>query len=935
MSLLHDHHRKMLEVESGISPDIIAARGYRTITTKAELERLGFGRGQRIVPALVIPIFSPTGEVVLHQARPDEPRRNNKGKTVKYETPTGAQMHLDVPPASRPKLGDPKVPLFITEGVKKGDALASHKLCTVALNGVWNWRGTNEDGGKTALPEWEDVDLKGRDVFIVFDSDVMEKEAVHKALVRLKAFLELRGAKVKLIYLPYGEGAVKQGVDDYLVAGHDVNDLLTLATNEVRGLEADGEERAGPYRIRNGALCHRKPSRDGYTTVELCNFTARVVEERERDDGIERTLMLVIEGALSNGRTLPTAEVTASQFAGMNWPVSAWGTRAVVYAGQGTKDHLRTAVQMFSGDVPRRTTYTHLGWREIDGRCYFLHAGGVIGAPSVPDAPFFVQVEAPSGLERFVLPAPPTGDNLKRAVRASLDTLNLAPDDVSVPLLGATYRPLFSEVDFGVHTAGGTGNGKSELAAINQAHYGAGLTSRTLPGSWSSTPNALEGLAFAGKDVPVVVDDFAPEGSSHDIARTHATAARLFRAQGNSAARGRMNADGSLRPNKPPRGMILSTGEDIPKGHSIKARTLILELEPGALNWPRLTVAQRLAAEGAYAAATSGFIGWLAEDYKGRTATFRADHARFRTALQTSGHKRTTDAGAQLLATYRSLLTFAHEAGAFTKDEHDALWQRVEAGIKTALEPQAALQAQSDPVTRFAELLPGLLISGRAHVADARTGDWPGDGWGWVVQEVVTAYGTEKRRTAKGALIGWLDGNNLFLNPAVTYAELQKLARDQGDSLPVTERVLWKRLAERGVVVAAEDGHTTVKRTFPGPGRVRVLQIPTAILQNIGATGAAGEDDVQNEENQNPDSGQQETEPGQAGQHEGRHAQRPEDAPSGIGAANGSGARETPLGKAQTPDAPNAPGNTGVGVLGLEREVDTLSHLVGATEGEL
>jgi hypothetical protein len=57
---------------------------------------------------------------------------------------------------------------------------------------VWNWRGTNEHGGKTALPEWEYVALNDRDVYIVFDSDVMLKPQVYDALARLKPFLESR-----------------------------------------------------------------------------------------------------------------------------------------------------------------------------------------------------------------------------------------------------------------------------------------------------------------------------------------------------------------------------------------------------------------------------------------------------------------------------------------------------------------------------------------------------------------------------------------------------------------------------------------------------------------------------------------------------------------------------------------------------------------------
>jgi hypothetical protein len=86
------------------------------------------------------------------------------------------------------------IPLFITEGIKKADALVSRELCAVALIGVWNWRGTNEHGGKMALPEWESVALNDRGVYIIFDSDVMEKREVYAALCRLKSFLESRGA---------------------------------------------------------------------------------------------------------------------------------------------------------------------------------------------------------------------------------------------------------------------------------------------------------------------------------------------------------------------------------------------------------------------------------------------------------------------------------------------------------------------------------------------------------------------------------------------------------------------------------------------------------------------------------------------------------------------------------------------------------------------
>jgi hypothetical protein len=141
---LSENHRRMLLEESGIDPEVAEARGYRTVEKKVELQSLGFGRAQRNVPTLLVPVFSPGGEVVLHQSRPDEPRIKD-GDPIKYETPSGSRMTIDVHPSMRGKLGDPTVPLFVTEGIKKGDSLTSRGLCTVTLLGVWNWRGRTSE----------------------------------------------------------------------------------------------------------------------------------------------------------------------------------------------------------------------------------------------------------------------------------------------------------------------------------------------------------------------------------------------------------------------------------------------------------------------------------------------------------------------------------------------------------------------------------------------------------------------------------------------------------------------------------------------------------------------------------------------------------------------------------------------------------------------
>src|SRR3712207_7742797 len=68
-------HSKCQEIirESAIDPVVAWERGYYLEKTKAGLKRIGFGRSQQRAPALVIPRFSPCGEPIPPQIKPDNP----------------------------------------------------------------------------------------------------------------------------------------------------------------------------------------------------------------------------------------------------------------------------------------------------------------------------------------------------------------------------------------------------------------------------------------------------------------------------------------------------------------------------------------------------------------------------------------------------------------------------------------------------------------------------------------------------------------------------------------------------------------------------------------------------------------------------------------------------------------------------------------------
>jgi hypothetical protein len=183
------HHLFSLVAESGISEEVVAARGYWTATDPDDLVDLGFAKPQRRVPALVIPVRDVSGAVRFHRIRPDDPRvdRRRPDRVVKYEQPPSTPVILDVPPLAREGLGDVNRRLWIVEGEKKGDALVSRGEVAIALLGVWNWKR-----GDRMLSDWEEVRLMDREVLIAFDSDAVGNYQVRLAEVALAKALEGR-----------------------------------------------------------------------------------------------------------------------------------------------------------------------------------------------------------------------------------------------------------------------------------------------------------------------------------------------------------------------------------------------------------------------------------------------------------------------------------------------------------------------------------------------------------------------------------------------------------------------------------------------------------------------------------------------------------------------------------------------------------------------
>lgn len=815
--------------ESWITREIADAAMLRRVDTFEGREVVG-QKGNRDCSGLLFPYYLP-GEPRPHtyRLRRDTPnwkydKDGNPKPDKKYLGPLKSANRLYIPPGVTPgQIQDDSIPVAIVEGEKKALALwrlANHEVerlrfVPVAIPGVWNWLGTI---GKTGGPKGERLDVKGpiadlsriewsgRKVFIIFDTNVHTNDSVKWARKGISRELATRLAAVQLVNLPEDCGV--NGIDDLLAALGPTR-VLELFNRAVSGARLH-VVLSPQFQSRSEGMFRVTSRGEQLSQVQLTNYRASIASNIQLDDGVEARREFEIEAELM-GRTFRFA-VPASEFASMDWPIERLGSAAITFPNQ--RDYARTAIQSFSMTAEERCIYTHTGWRKVDGSWLFLHAGGAInGTGAVSD----VNVRLSGAMTRYELRPPARPDAIGPAVKASLHLVELGPPSISFPLLAATCRAVFGEADFALHLAGETGAFKSEVAALHQQHFGAAMNRLNLPGAWSSTGNALEVLAFHAKDTLFVIDDFAPQGSGADVARYHAAADRVFRAAGNHAGRARLDSTAKLREPKPPRSLILSTGEDIPRGQSVRARLMILELTKGGINAGRLSECQRDAQEGLYADAMGGFVKWLAAHYEDARSRFAQKVADYRArALRNPAHARTPDIVANLQAGFELYLDFSAVSGAIDATERDRLAYRCWEALSEAAAAQTKHHAATDPTARFLDLLRSVLTSGRAHLV-ARNGGEPDREPG--------SCGWRRDNSGKwaplGDCIGWVEGDDLYLEPTASYRVAQVAGRDVGEVLAVSPQTLKKRLHEKNLLASVDRARKTltIRRTLGGSSK--------------------------------------------------------------------------------------------------------------------
>ena len=165
---------------------------------------------------------------------------SDEKKDWRYHRPGGASLHLyfhpkgvkngeswiawsdviDPPPdRNRNYKRPPKPHLYITEGEKKAAKACMEGIPCIGISGVENWQSMKKKGWPL-LPDFDLLDLNGRALTVIYDSDHEDNINIRKARMRfLDRLTDTAAAVVSWAKCPPGPEGAKQGLDDLLRDG--------------------------------------------------------------------------------------------------------------------------------------------------------------------------------------------------------------------------------------------------------------------------------------------------------------------------------------------------------------------------------------------------------------------------------------------------------------------------------------------------------------------------------------------------------------------------------------------------------------------------------------------------------------------------------------------------------------------------------------------
>jgi len=372
---------------------------------------------------------------------------------------------------------------------------------------------------------------------------------------------------------------------------------------------------------------------------------------------------------------------------------------------------------------------------------------------------------------------------------------------------------------------GNSGLGKSTLAGYFQAFFGSGFTDLDLE-SWSGTPKAIELAGHIYKDALYVVDDFK---LGHFSAGTLRDAMRVLQGYADGAGRNRLSRASTMMPSAYIRGMLAITGEDLPEGETSNlARIVPLRVRQEPVTTEITAIKHRCdEMRSSYSGVMARYIAWT----QGKGADYVQTRARElnRTFADDPEIARVVaDNKARVLQNLTLNMLgfvlwaeFTGESGVLDGATAGRMVQEHYEFLRTVFHEHVAVVSEERPFVLFLQHVRAMIESDTARLAPIRVKQAGG-------YETDPTY-----REMKGPLIGYRDGQHVYLLMGPTFKELGEYrARGRMAAGDFSKRTIMQQLKENDVLVLnpTKSGTNDVKkhRIYVDGSRLWVVKIAWA-----------------------------------------------------------------------------------------------------------
>jgi DNA primase len=583
------------------------------------------------------------------------------------------------------------------------------------------------------------------------------------------------------------------------------------------------------YTVSNNCIIREIPTKNDVIYKNISSFTGSIDKEVIYDDGTASSGKRVYEGNFntSNNKKFPfkiNAEDFTSTREFRKSVANICGSEANILPGE--EPHVITAIQALSNSNPHKveeTVYQHTGWSRDKSIYYFPHMSVDKDMSDLTD---IVRVDlaykssiASTQFSRF---------KFKKASKEEVFTtlnegiydglLKLFSYDITLPCISTVFLPILlpfmnNSKKYMLWIHGTTGKGKTNLVTTLNSFYGDFYINQTPNLSWDSTAHSFENYGFYLKDALLSIDNFklthAPKGY-HKIIHSYT----------DNTARTRLNSSAELKDSYPIRGVVISSGEDLPSGESSTlARLIPIEIS-GNGNYNKYKYTRKYV-EG-FQCVTPYFINWLINNYDLSTLDLNSileskleyyiDLISNVLLKHIDGEMIDPTSNIPRIATNIAInsigldffLKFSEYMG-IPKEKISEVSLSYDRCMPDVISKYSSIVIEESPTTSAINILLELITSKKVFI----------DGLDSANIQVPGAIN-----------IGTVRGNYVYIKPTILMSELSKIT---GKTFNVSNNELFRQFYLKGFIDMSNDGKSTVNIKIDGV-QCRCLQFKKEVL---------------------------------------------------------------------------------------------------------